>query len=32
MNAINIEQSVLGSFIVDESIYYKIEELNRRVD
>lgn len=27
MNAINIEQSVLGSFIVDESIYYKIEEL-----
>lgn len=27
MNAINIEQSVLGSFIVDENIYYKIEEL-----
>lgn len=27
MNAINIEQSVLGSFIVDEGIYYKIEEL-----
>lgn len=27
MNAINIEQSVLGSFIVDENIYYKVEEL-----
>lgn len=28
MNAINIEQSVLGSFIADENIYYKIEELS----
>lgn len=28
MNAINIKQCILGSFIVDENIYYKIEQLN----